>query len=141
MPLLLAVFLAVAPPSVRPSFRPSDSTIRARVAAWRAAHEAAIVREFAELLAIPNLASASLDLPRNAAAIVAMLERRGVAARLLQAPRSPPAVFGELDAPGATRTVILYAHYDGQPVDTARWTTPPWRPVLRGKALPDRKSV
>src|ERR1043166_1053424 len=108
MPLLLAVFLAVAPPSVRPSFRPSDSTIRARVAAWRAAHEAAIVREFAELLAIPNLAPDSIDIRRNAAAIVAMLERRGVAARLLQAPRSPPAVFGELDAPGATRPVILY---------------------------------
>src|ERR1041385_6106302 len=139
MPLLLAVFLAVAPPSVRPSFRPSDSTIRARVAAWRAAHEAAIRREFAQLRPTPHLppASHSIDLRPNAAAIVAMLERRGVAARLLQAPRSPPAVFGELDAPGATRTVILYAHYDGQPVDTARWVSPPWHPVLRDKALPD----
>ena len=138
MPLLLAFLLSAAPPSARPPFRLSaDSTLRARVAAWRAAHEVAIVREFAELLAIPNLASDSIDIRRNAAAIVAMLERRGVAARLLQTPRSPPAVFGELDAPGATRTVILYAHYDGQPVDTARWMSPPWHPVLRDKALPD----
>ena len=28
-----------------------------------------------------------------------------------------PLVFGELKAPGATRTLLLYAHYDGQPVD------------------------
>src|SRR5438093_11278205 len=66
-----------------------------------------------------------------------MLERRGVQGRLLEAPGSPPAVYGELVSPGATRTVILYAHYDGQPVDTARWATPPWRPVLRDKSLPE----
>ena len=33
--------------------------------------------------------------------------------------------------PGATRTLVLYAHYDGQPVDASKWTTPPWQPVLR----------
>src|SRR5439155_678592 len=54
-----------------------------------------------------------------------------------EAPGSPPAVYGELVSPGAPRTVILYAHYDGQPVDTARWATPPWRPVLRDKSLPE----
>ena len=141
MPLFLTLLLATAPPTAGPPVRlaasPSDSTLRARVAAWRSRREAGIVREFAELLAIPNLASDSVNIRRNAAAIVRMLERRGVAARLLEAPGSPPAVFGELAAPGAARTVILYAHYDGQPVDTARWTTPPWRPVLRDKALPD----
>ena len=30
-------------------------------------------------------------------------------------PGGPPAVYGELPAPGATRTLVLYAHYDGQP--------------------------
>ena len=31
-------------------------------------------------------------------------------------PRGPPAVYGEPAYPGATRTVVFYAHYDGQPV-------------------------
>jgi acetylornithine deacetylase/succinyl-diaminopimelate desuccinylase-like protein len=34
--------------------------------------------------------------------------------------------------PGATRTVMLYAHYDGQPVVATDWTTAgPWTPELR----------
>ena len=139
MPLLLAALLAAAPPPVFPSLRlsdrQSDSTLRQRVAGWRAAHEAEVFREYVELLRLPNLASDSTSIRRNAAAVLQMLERRGVRAELLEAPGSPPAVFGELAVPGATRTVVLYAHYDGQPVDTARWVSPPWQPVLRDGPL------
>ena len=39
--------------------------------------------------------------------------------------------------PGATHTVILYAHYDGQPVTASQWATPPWTPTLREKSLGD----
>ena len=35
-------------------------------------------------------------------------------------PDAPPVVYGELPAPGAKRTVVLYAHYDGQPVEPSR---------------------
>jgi acetylornithine deacetylase/succinyl-diaminopimelate desuccinylase-like protein len=48
----------------------------------------------------------------------------------------PPVVYGELRVPGARHTVVLYAHYDGQPVDPAEWHSPPWRPVLRTGPLP-----
>jgi len=65
-----------------------------------------------------------------------MMTARGITSRLLESPSGgPPAVYGELRAPGATKTVVFYAHYDGQPVDTTQWATPPWRPVLRDKAL------
>jgi acetylornithine deacetylase/succinyl-diaminopimelate desuccinylase-like protein len=68
-----------------------------------------------------------------------MLERRGVTARLLESPTGgPPAVFGELRTPGAVQTIVLYAHYDGQPVRAADWATPPWTPTLR--AAPGRLS-
>ncbi|HEX7023182.1 MAG TPA: M20/M25/M40 family metallo-hydrolase [Gemmatimonadales bacterium] len=128
--LLLPVLQTPAPP-----VQPSDTALRARIAAYRSAREPAIVAELTELLAIPNLASDSVGIRRNAAHIVAMLERRGATARLLELPGSPPAVYGELTTPGATRTVVFYAHYDGQPVDPARWVTPPWTPVLRERAL------
>jgi acetylornithine deacetylase/succinyl-diaminopimelate desuccinylase-like protein len=39
-------------------------------------------------------------------------------------------VFGRLDVPGATRTIALYLHYDGQPADTSEWTFGPWTPTL-----------
>ncbi len=104
--------------------------------AWRAGHDHEVLREFAGLLAIPNLATDSAGIRRNGAAIVAALARRGVAARLLESPAGgPPAVFGELRTPGARRTVVLYAHYDGQPVTPADWATPPWTPTLRDGPL------
>ncbi len=111
-----------------------DSSLRARIDAWRAAREGAILRELADLLAIPNVAADTANIRRNARHLVTMLERRGVRARVLDAPGSRPAVYGELASPGATRTVVFYAHYDGQPVDPARWATPPWRPTLRDRA-------
>jgi acetylornithine deacetylase/succinyl-diaminopimelate desuccinylase-like protein len=98
---------------------------------WRTAHEQAILAEFMDLLAIPNLASDMPNIRRNAAAVSAILEKRGVNTRLLEVPGAPPVVFGKIDIAGAARTVVFYAHYDGQPLDAKEWTTPPWLPVLR----------
>ena len=44
-------------------------------------------------------------------------------------------MYGELRTPGATKTLVLYAHYDGQPVEAAKWATPPWEPTLRDGPL------
>jgi acetylornithine deacetylase/succinyl-diaminopimelate desuccinylase-like protein len=107
--------------------------VRSAVRAYQQAHDVEVVRELADFLAIPNLASDSVNIRRNARFIVAMLERRGIRAQLLESPGSPPAVFGELRAPAATRTAVFYAHYDGQPVDTSQWTKPPWSPTLRSR--------
>ena len=108
--------------------------LRTDLLAYRAAHDVEILTELTNFLAIPNLASDSVNIRRNADHLRAMLERRGIATRLLQSPAGgPPAVYGELATPGATRTVMLYAHYDGQPVDTTQWISPPWKPVLRDK--------
>lgn len=97
---------------------------------WAAAHQRDIVRQFAGLLAIPNVASDTANIRKNADYIAAELRTRGVETRLLDN-AGPPIVFGELKAPGARRTVAIYAHYDGQPVDPAQWSTPPWSPVVR----------
>ena len=46
-----------------------------------------------------------------------------------------PLLVGRLDAPGAETTLGVYVHYDGQPVDPSRWTTPPFQPTLRTAAI------
>lgn len=69
---------------------------------------------------------------RNAGFITAMYARRGVRLEELTVPEAPPALFGEIVTPGATRTILFYAHYDGQPVDPGAWTvTQPFKPVVR----------
>lgn len=104
---------------------------------WREAHEKAIVAEFTELLSIPNVARDLPNIRRNAAAIRAMLEKRGAATRLLEVPNAPPAVYGEINTPGATQTVIFYAHYDGQPVEPKEWIGgDPFKPVIRNTPDP-----
>ena len=103
---------------------------------YRVANEDRIVRELTEFLAIPNLASDTDNIQRNAALLVEMLEARGIETHLLPISGRGPVVFGKLNAPDAKRTVIFYAHYDGQPVDPAAWTDgKPFEPVLRGAAV------
>ena len=120
---------------------PRADSIRNAVRAYRTAHDVEIVRELSELLAIPNLARDSANIRRNARHLAAMFDRRGLKPRLLEVPGAPPAVYAELITPGATRTVVFYAHYDGQAVDTAQWATPPWAPTLRDAALPQGRMI
>src|SRR6266853_6541989 len=106
--------------------------------------EDCIMRELTEFLSIPNVASDTPNIQKNAAHLVEMLEARGIETHLLPISGRGPVVFGKLIAPEAKRTVILYAHYDGQPVDPAAWTDgKPFEPVLRdggieagGKRIP-----
>src|SRR6476660_6951013 len=119
----------------------SPTAVRNAVREYRQQHEAQIVRSFAELLALPNVASDTANIKRNADAISKMLEQRGFHTQALSVPGAPPVVYGELSTPGAKHTVLFYAHYDGQPVDKAQWASDPWQPVLReggvdGKTLP-----
>ncbi len=98
---------------------------------WRAAHEQAILSEFFELLSIPNIASDTANIRRNADAVSKMLARHGVSSRLLETEGSPPVVYGEIRTPNAVRTVVFYAHYDGQPLNPKEWATDPWKPVVK----------
>ena len=102
---------------------------------YREANEAAIVRDFAEMLTYPNRARDLADITRAAEHIRDRMRDVGVIARLLSIEGVAPLVFGEVRVAGATRTLGLYAHYDGQPVDPANWTHPPFEPTLYTDAL------
>jgi acetylornithine deacetylase/succinyl-diaminopimelate desuccinylase-like protein len=106
--------------------------VRQVVRAYRSAHEREIVAELAAFVAIPNVASDSVGIRSSAAALVQMLEHRGLhPQRLESGVGGPPAVYAEWRVPGAKRTVVFYAHYDGQPVVASQWQDGPWTPVLR----------
>lgn len=104
---------------------------------WREQHERAIVDEFVELLSIPNVSRDRKNIVRNAEWIVKAFGKRGVKMQLLRVRGASPAVFGEIKREGATRTLIFYAHYDGQPVDASRWTHDPFEPVLYDRSIAD----
>jgi acetylornithine deacetylase/succinyl-diaminopimelate desuccinylase-like protein len=125
MRLLAALLLAA-------SLAPAQTSPAAQAArAWRTAHEQPILAEFMTLLAKPNLARDTENIRKNAAAVSALLEKRGVKTQYLEVPGAPPVVYGEIPVANAQRTIIFYAHYDGQPLDPKEWATPPWEPVLK----------
>ena len=110
------------------------ASVAKQTTVWRMQHEREILQEFSDLLAIPNLASDTPNIARNAVAIRALCEKRGLTTQLLTLGDAPPVVVGDLSAPGAKRTIAFYAHYDGQPVDPAKWKSDPWQPVMRDRA-------
>lgn len=119
------------------------ATVRDEVRAYREAHAKQILEEFAALLSMPNVATNVADVENNAQAIVRDLAQRGFTTRLLSAGHgTPPAVYGALGVPGATRTLLFYAHYDGQPVGQPEWRSSPWKPVVRtGARASDSRDV
>ncbi len=121
MRLLLALFVLTLNAQVDPR----------SIHEWRQARERALLSEFIPLVEIPNRASDKANIRRNADLVHSMLKQRGVSSRLLELEGAPPVVFGEISTPGAKRTLIFYAHYDGQPVDPREWTSPPFTAVLR----------
>lgn len=128
-------FLALTSLAQKPAAL-SPAQVAQEVRSYRLDNEDRIVRELAEFLSIPNVASDTPNIQKNAARLVEMLEARGVEAHLLPIGGRGPVVFGKLTSPDAQRTVIFYAHYDGQPVDPAAWTDgKPFEPELRSGAI------
>jgi acetylornithine deacetylase/succinyl-diaminopimelate desuccinylase-like protein len=123
---------------------PALAQDRTAVQQWVAAHQRQIIGEFTELLSIPDVGTDRVNIRRNAEYIRGMLDRHGLKAELLETAGNP-LVYAERNLPGATRTTLFYIHYDGQPIDAARWKQEsPFKPVMRdgrledgGKPVPD----
>jgi len=138
----LLPYSALAQKSTAPPVPPAPirsgppAQVALEVRDYRVNNEDRIVRELTEFLSIPNVATDTPNIQRNAARLVEMLEARGIEAHLLPIAGRGPVVFGKLLTPEATRTVIFYAHYDGQPVDPSSWTDGrPFEPELRTNAI------
>jgi acetylornithine deacetylase/succinyl-diaminopimelate desuccinylase-like protein len=133
----LALLMIAAAPVTPAKAQQATTGAQARAAArtYREAREPQLLSDFAKLLAMPNVAVNLADVRANAAYLVAQLRTRGLNPQLLEVDAAPPAVYAELKAPGATRTVVFYAHYDGQPVVASEWRGAPFTPVLRDKPL------
>src|SRR5438105_1604222 len=129
--LILFGFAASAPPAAAGSATVPSNPAALAARRWRSAHGRAILEEYFEFLRLPNVSRDSANVRRNAEHVRTMMTRRGIAARLLEAPGAAPVVFGEILTTGATHTYVFYAHYDGQPVTPAEWASPPFTPVLR----------
>jgi acetylornithine deacetylase/succinyl-diaminopimelate desuccinylase-like protein len=99
-------------------------------------NQALHLSELKELLAIQTISTLSehkKDVERGAEWLSRLMTRIGLRNVGVIATAGHPVVYGEwLDAPKKP-TVLVYGHYDVQPVDPiSEWTAPPFEPVVRG---------
>lgn len=100
-----------------------------------AAAAQATLPELVEAVKIPNVMRASTaDMRRNADWFEAAFRRHGFTARQL-ADGETPMVYAEAPAPAkGAKTVLFYAHMDGQAVVPSEWNQPgPFVPTLKKK--------
>src|SRR5258708_4318900 len=129
-----ASFLRLAALNVWLAASVAASPVQDAVRTYRQGHEQELMAEYREFVALPNVDADQPNVRRNAEFLAAMMRRRGLAAELLEGKTSAtnPAVFAEVKVPGATRTIVFYAHYDSQPVNPKEWAEglDPWKPVF-----------
>jgi acetylornithine deacetylase/succinyl-diaminopimelate desuccinylase-like protein len=106
-----------------------------QVRRYRSAHEAQIIGQLDELVRLRSVAADPAGLEAAGSRLQQLLAERGFEARLLPVREGPPLVFGFLKSPGARRTVVFYAHYDGQPVTPSQWKSDPFTPLMRSGPL------
>lgn len=95
-------------------------------------HRDRFVAELCRLLRQPSISAQKVGVRECAELLRQMLGEAGVEARLVPT-AGFPIVYGEVPAPGAARTVLIYGHYDVQPPEPLElWETPPFEPAIRG---------
>jgi acetylornithine deacetylase/succinyl-diaminopimelate desuccinylase-like protein len=113
---------------------------------WVNAHRQALLAQFNDLLRIPSISTDPAyraDVHRCAEWLVAACRRIGFADCRAIATAGHPVVYAEwLHAGPAAPTILVYAHYDVQPVEPLElWETPPFEPTIRHGNLYARGAI
>ena len=106
-----------------------------KIRSYRTKNESSVYNEFISFLQIPNIATDTANIRKNAGFLVQLMNAKEIGnVQLLEANDKsvPPVVYGEVNVPNATKTIIFYAHYDGQPVNASLWAKGlhPFQPQL-----------
>ena len=93
------------------------------------------LNELRELLAIPSISTdptRAADVRRAAEWVARRLGRAGCTRVETFDTSRHPIVYGEWSGAAGRPTILVYGHYDVQPVDPLdEWSTPPFEPTLR----------
>jgi acetylornithine deacetylase/succinyl-diaminopimelate desuccinylase-like protein len=94
------------------------------------------VADLVEYARVPTISARREAEAEGAEATRRILARHGVPVRLLEVEGGPPMVVGEPERDPARPTLILYNHYDVQPVDPLpEWSQDPFDPVVKDGRL------
>lgn len=99
------------------------------------------VEELCGLVRQPSISTENRGVKECAEMICGMMQQVGIEACVLPT-NGHPVVFGHLCSPGARKTLLIYNHYDVQPVEPLEdWEHPPFEAKIVGDRIIGRGST
>lgn len=113
---------------------------------WVEANQSALLERFKDFVRIPSISTDPTykpDIERCATWVMQELQRIGFENCQIMPTAGHPVVYAEWLKAGANApTMLVYAHYDVQPVDPLNlWDSPPFEPTMRDGKLYARGAV
>ncbi len=112
---------------------------------WYAAHQDEILRDFFTFLSFPSISTDpqfAKDTQKAAEWLSNYLQGIGLESKVWETSGRPIVFASHLKAGPSRPTILIYQHYDVQPVDPLElWHSDPFKPVLKGNNVYARGAV
>jgi acetylornithine deacetylase/succinyl-diaminopimelate desuccinylase-like protein len=91
-----------------------------------------LVSSLLDFLRFKSISTQNIGMEECAQYLKDTMEQIGITTKMLRLEEAFPAVYGELLNPTATKTLLIYGHYDVQPPDPVElWENDPFDPVIK----------
>jgi acetylornithine deacetylase/succinyl-diaminopimelate desuccinylase-like protein len=97
------------------------------------------IRDFRTLLRQPSVSAQGKGITDCARIVKKNMDAAGIKAQILPEKNGNPIVYGEVKSKSSNKTLLIYGHYDVQPVEPLEeWVSGPFDAKLQGKKIVSR---
>jgi acetylornithine deacetylase/succinyl-diaminopimelate desuccinylase-like protein len=97
------------------------------------------LQDFRTLLKQPSISAQKIGIDDCAKMVRKQMEGAGISAKILPEKNGNPVVFGEVKSQSASKTLLLYGHYDVQPPEPLeKWESGPFDAKVVGRRIVSR---
>jgi acetylornithine deacetylase/succinyl-diaminopimelate desuccinylase-like protein len=97
------------------------------------------LQDFRALLKQPSVSAQKIGIEDCARIVKKQMEAAGVKTRILPVKNGNPVVYGEARSKSSSKTLLIYGHYDVQPVEPLdKWASGPFEAKMSGRKIVSR---
>lgn len=97
------------------------------------------LQDFRTLLKQPSISAQKVGVEDCAKIVKKQMEGAGIKAKIIPEKNGNPVVYGEARSKKSSKTLLIYGHYDVQPVEPLeKWVSGPFDAKMRGKKIVSR---
>src|SRR6266849_7103497 len=100
------------------------------------------LRDFRTLLRPPSVSAQGKGITDCARIVKKNMDAAGIKTQILPEKNGNPIVYGEVKSKSSSKTLLIYGHYDVQPVEPLEeWDSGPFDATVQGKKIVSRGSA